>query len=59
MLIVMVFASLDIYMYISQVSSLHLAAASGKLDDVKRLVTTDVNIVNAKDEKQVRTYSIC
>jgi len=38
-----------------QVSSLHWAAASGRLDDVRHLLTTDVKIVNSRDEKQVRT----
>ena len=31
-------------------------AASGKLDDVKRLLTADAKLIDSRDEKQVRQY---
>ena len=31
-------------------------AASGKLDDVKRLLTADAKLIDGRDEKQVRQY---
>ena len=43
---------------IFQVSSLHSVAASGKLDDVKRLLTADAKLINSRDEKQVRLKSL-
>ena len=33
-------------------------AASGKLDDVKRLLTADAKLINSRDEKQVRLKSL-
>ena len=40
----------------TQATSLHSAAAHGKLEDVKRLLTTDVKRVNSRDKRQVRYH---